>query len=105
MQIEITTDNHIKGSAKLEEVVKELTSHGLQHFASHITRVEVHLADENGSRTTPDDKRCTIEARLEGRKPTVATAHADTVEAAVRSAATKLGRVLESELGRLEARR
>jgi len=105
MQIEISTDNHIKGSAKLDQVVTELTIHGLKRFSSHITRVEVHLADENGSRTTPDDKRCTMEARLEGRKPTVATAHADTVEAAVRSAAVKLGRVLESELGRLDARR
>lgn len=104
MQITISTDNHIKGSAKMEEAVRERTSHGLQHFASHITRVEVHLADENGSRVTPNDKRCTMEARLEGRKPTVATAHADTVDEAVRSAATKLARVLESELGRLGAR-
>lgn len=88
----------------MEEAVRERTSHGLQHFASHITRVEVHLADENGSRVTPNDKRCTMEARLEGRKPTVATAHADTVDEAVRSAATKLARVLESELGRLGAR-
>jgi ribosome-associated translation inhibitor RaiA len=105
MQIEVSTDNHIKSSAKLEEVVKDLTAHGLKHYSSHITRVEVHLADENGSRVTPDDKRCTMEARLEGRKPTVATAHGDTVEAAVRGAVNKLGRVLESELGRLEARR
>lgn len=105
MQIEVTTDNHIKGSAKLDETVRELAQHGLSHFTSHITRVEVHLADENGAHKAPDDKRCTMEARVEGRKPTVATAHADSIEAAVKSAASKLGRVLESELGRLEARR
>jgi ribosome-associated translation inhibitor RaiA len=104
MQIEVSTDNHINGSDKLTTVVEELVTHGLSHFASHITRVEVHLADENGDKPGPHDKRCTIEARVEGRKPTVATAHGDSVEAAVRGASKKLASVLESELGRLEAR-
>lgn len=55
-------------------------------FASHIARVEVHLADESGDKPGPHYKRCTLEARVEGRKPTVATAHGDSVEVAVRGA-------------------
>ena len=101
-QIEVSTDNHIKGSEKLDTVVKEIVAHGLSHFAAHITRVEVHLADESGDKPGPHDKRRALEARVEGRKPSVATSHADNVEAAVRSAAKKLAAVLGSEIGRRE---
>ncbi len=104
MQIELSTDNHIQGTDELKTVVEELVRHPLARFQSRVTRLEVHLGDENGPRKTPDDKRCMLEARLEGRKPTSVVAHADTLEGAVRSAARKLQRALEHELGKLDAR-
>lgn len=104
MHIEIRTDSHVHGTERLQERVVEWTEHALSRFARRITRVEVHISDENGDKKTPGDTKCVMEARVEKRPPTVVTDHADGVEAAVRGAAGKLARALEHELGRLEAR-
>ncbi|MGE0701962.1 MAG: HPF/RaiA family ribosome-associated protein [Hyphomicrobiaceae bacterium] len=100
MHIEISTDNNIKGSG-LGPHVDSVVESALGHLASQITRVEVHLSDENAGKGGSDDKRCVMEARLEGRKPQAATHSAATVEQAIKGAADKLKRVLESTLGRL----
>lgn len=104
MQIEVRTDNNIKGDERLKDLVTEWTEHALSHFARRITRVEVHISDENGVKETPGDTKCVMEARVEHRQPTVVTEFADNVELAVRGAASKLARALEREIGRLEAR-
>jgi ribosome-associated translation inhibitor RaiA len=104
MHIEVRTDNHIQGTERLVERVSEWTEHALSRFARRITRIEVHVSDENGDKDTPGDTKCVMEARVEKRQPTVVTEHADNVEAAVRGAAGKLARALEHELGRLDAR-
>lgn len=100
MQIQINTDHHIEGHEALVawatgEVKSALTRHG-----AHITRVEVHLSDENGHKTGQSDKRCVMEARLEGRQPMAVTHHAENLHQAVTGAADKLARVIESTLGR-----
>jgi len=101
MLIEISTDNNIDGSDEASKHVKELVQNALSHFAQQITRIEVHLSDENASKSGQDDKRCMIETRLEGRQPTAVT-HADaTLEKAAKGAADKMKRSLESTLGRL----
>ena len=41
----------------------------LRRFTSRITRVEVHFADLNGPKEGKTDLRCTMEARINGRKP------------------------------------
>jgi ribosome-associated translation inhibitor RaiA len=104
MHIEIRTDSTIHGDERLQQRVTEWAEHALARFARRITRVEVHLSDENGRKDTPGDTKCVMEARLEKLQPTVVTEHADNVEAAVRGAAGKLTRALEHELGRLDAR-
>lgn len=104
MHIEVRTDHNIHGTERLQERVIEWTEHSLARFARRITRVEVHISDENGKKETPDHTKCVMEARLEKRQPTVVTEHANDVEAAVRGAAHKLARALEHELGRLDAR-
>jgi hypothetical protein len=43
-----------------------------------------------------------MEARLQGRKPQAVTHNAETVEQAIKGAADKLRRVLDSSLGRLD---
>jgi ribosome-associated translation inhibitor RaiA len=100
MHIEISTDNNIQGG-DLGPHVESVVNAVLGHLALQITRIEVHLSDENAGKRGPDDKRCVMEARLEGRRPQAATHQAETVELAIRGAADKLKRVLESTLGRL----
>ncbi len=101
MHIEISTDNNISGSDGFTAHIKGLVQSSLIHFATQITRVEVHLSDSNAGKTGPDDKHCMIEARLEGRQPTAVTHIAATLDQAVKGAADKMKRSLESTLGRL----
>jgi non-homologous end joining protein Ku len=62
----------------------------LNRFSEYITRIEVHLSDENGGKEGQNDKRCMIEARLEGRQPITVKAHADSHEQSVADAIEKL---------------
>jgi ribosome-associated translation inhibitor RaiA len=62
--------------------------------------LEVHLSDENGDKPGLNDKRCMMEARLEGRKPIAVTDQAATLEQAVDGATNKLISMIESILGR-----
>ncbi|MBE0545141.1 MAG: HPF/RaiA family ribosome-associated protein [Verrucomicrobia bacterium] len=64
------------------------------------TRVEVHLSDENGEKTGGRDKRCMMEARLEGHQPIAVTDEAETIAQAIDGAADKLKSALDSTLGR-----
>jgi ribosome-associated translation inhibitor RaiA len=74
----------------------------LSRFSDHITRVEVHLNDENSDKKGGnDDMRCMMEARLEGRQPITVTHQAATLDQAVDGAADKLAGLIESTLGRL----
>jgi ribosome-associated translation inhibitor RaiA len=74
----------------------------LSRFSDRITRVEVHLSDQNSDKSGQDDKRCMMEARIEGRQPTAVTHQAATLDDAVDGAADKLKRSIESTLERLE---
>jgi hypothetical protein len=74
----------------------------LSHFSDNITRIEVHLADENSQKNGEDDKRCMIEARIENKQPVAVTSHANTLEIAVNDALEKLKALLETIEGRLE---
>lgn len=101
MQIAVHTDNTIVGHDVLTSRVAAEVEEALVRFESRVTRVEVHLSDESAGRATQNDLRCVIEAFLEGQSPAVASDHVDTVDQAVRGAAHRLDRVLESQLARL----
>jgi ribosome-associated translation inhibitor RaiA len=102
VQIQINTDHNIEGHERLGAYVSGVVSSALDRFSSHITRVEVHLSDENSDKKVGKDAiRCVLEARLEKRQPVAATCHAATVDLAVDGAAEKLARLLENTLGRL----
>lgn len=105
MQIQINTDHHIAGHEALAAHVRSIVEHALSHLTDHLTRVEVHLSDENGPakshKTGQSDKRCLLEARLANYQPLAVTAHAATVHQSVDAAADKLARMIESTLGRL----
>lgn len=105
MQIQINTDHNIEGGAALTTYVSSVVESALSHISEHITRVEVHLADEQSRKSGQNDKRCVMEARLEGRQPVAVTHHDATVHQSVAGAADKLTRLIETSLGRLHDRR
>lgn len=100
MQIQFNTDHNIPAREALTAQVNGAVENALSRFSEHITRVEVHLSDENGDKSGPSDKRCAIEARLEGRQPIAVTHHAATSEQAIDGAADKLLRLVEHTLAR-----
>lgn len=102
MQIQVNTDNNITVHKALAESIEANLNHVLARFAGQITRLEVHISDENStSKTGVIDKRCLLEARLAGRDPTSVSALALTIEQAVNGAAHKMVSHLGSELGKL----
>ncbi len=107
MHIQINTDHNIEGHEALKTHVASIVEAALSPFSEHITRVEVHLGDEDSAaknrKTGKNDKRCMLEARLAGHPPLAVTAHADTIHQSVDSASEKLARLVESTLGRLSA--
>ena len=100
MHIEIRTDSHIH-AGDLGPYVERTVGSVLAPFVPQITRVEVHLNDANAGKSGADDKRCMIEARLEGLKPQAVTHNAETVEQAIKGAADKMKRALDSAIGKL----
>ena len=101
MHIQVNTDNNIEGREKLAAHVEAVVEEALSRFSGQITRVEVHLSDENSHKSGQNDKRCMMEARLENRRPTAVTHQAATLDQAIDGAADKLQRSIESTLGRL----
>lgn len=101
MIIQFNTDKNLKVNEKFGVKLTGLISDELSTFSHLITRVEVHLSDENGPKEGINDKRCMIEARLEGMKPIAVTNHANTHEQAVEGAVEKLKTSLDTVIGRL----
>jgi ribosome-associated translation inhibitor RaiA len=101
MQVQLETDNNVQGSEELRQRVQSLVEGALGRFAEQITRVEVHLRDENSSKHGARDKGCTMEARLRGTAPVAVSNNADNMLDALQGAADKLRKLLDSRLGRL----
>ena len=101
MTIQINTDNNLNVHEAFGNKLDDLLSEGLSRFSEHITRLEVHLSDENGSKNALNDKKCLLEARLEGRQPIVVTQVANNYEQAVHGAIDKLKSSLDTIIGRL----
>ena len=103
MKVMLNTDNHVQGDEALAVHVDGIVESVLGRFRRQITRVEVHLSDVNADKSGSSDKRCVMEARLEGRPPAAASNDAETMRAAISGAAHKLQRVLDSSLGKLSS--
>lgn len=101
MQIQVNTDHNIPGHEALVTEVEASVQSSLQRFGKQITRVEVHLTDENGNKGGADDKRCVLEARIEGHQPVVVSHQAETLKQAYTGASTKLKSALTSTLEKL----
>ena len=105
MQIQVNADQSIHGHDAMATWVHGVVEEALVRVEDYITRVEVHVSDENGQKQGLNDKRCTMEARLEGFHPIAVTHHAATVNLAVKGAAAKLFRLVTSTLERQRLRR
>lgn len=105
MIIQINTDSNIEGATELAGQIKTVVRNNLERYSEQVTRVEVHLSDENSDRKFgTDDKRCLLEVRLAGLRPISVSDQAATLEQAVDGAVEKLKRSLDSTLGRLHKR-
>lgn len=100
MRIQVNTDANIEGHATMITQVSDVVKSTLSRVSDHITSVEVHLSDENGDKGGQDDKRCMMEARMEGRQPIAVTHQAANLSQAVDGAVDKLSRLIESNLDR-----
>ncbi len=105
MQIQVHSDNHIEGSARLAEWVSDNVASKLDRFEEDLTRVVVHLNDENGIKAGTHDKRCQIEARPKGQQPISVTHKAESLEFAVEGAIEKLNHALSHQFGKLRNKR
>lgn len=70
-------------------------------FEERLSRIEVHLSDENGNKESPNDKKCLLEARINGKQPLVVSALADNEVMALKSALIKLKTVLDTQFGKM----
>jgi len=103
MQIQINTDKNIDGNERLVTFYTEELQNELERFDDKITRVEVHLGDENSGKFGLNDKRCLIEVRLAKKEPIAVTSHDATIEKAFFGAVEKVKKVLDTTLEKMRA--
>lgn len=103
MEILINTDNNISASAEMRSYLTADLEASFERFAEHLTRLEVKISDENGSKEGDKDKKCVLEARLKGMQPLVVTAHGNSIDQALAEASTKMKTSLDSTMGKLRS--
>ena len=91
-----------KSSQTLDERIRASLESTLGRLADKLTRVEVHLGDENAQKSGPDDKRCMLEARPKGLDPIAVETHGSDMYDTFEEAAGKLKRALAHKFDRLE---
>jgi hypothetical protein len=101
MQIQINSDNHILMHAALSTSIEAELHRVLDRFKGHLTRIEVHLSDENGEKAGAQDKRCLLEARPKRYQSLTVTSDSPDIQTSVSGAAGKMLRLLETTFGRL----
>lgn len=105
MQIQINSDKNVIVHNKLSLFVETELHRTLDRFGNQLTRIEVHLSDENASKNGVRDKRCKLEARVRGLQPMVVTGIASNTQRSISGAAEKMRRQLQATFGRLADRR
>jgi ribosome-associated translation inhibitor RaiA len=101
MKVQVNCDNQIAMKEPLSTFIEGEVERALERFKDRLTRVEVHVSDENSvTKGGVADKRCVIETRPTGLNPMTTSDSAATVEAAVTGASNKMKRLLESTFGK-----
>jgi ribosome-associated translation inhibitor RaiA len=102
MDIQFNTDSSVMGTENVAERVEAQLRQRLGRFSERLTRLEVHVGDENARKGGGNDKRCTIEARPKGGDPVTVTAHAGDVDLAAREAGSKMATLLDRRFGKAD---
>ena len=105
MKVQVNTSNDIDNKEALERWATDFLNEQLGRFEQDITSIEVQLTDENhAAKGGGVDKRCMLEARVNGRAPIAVTNYAPDQNLAFRGAADKLANALDHAFGKLDRR-
>lgn len=104
MDIKVHTDHNIEGSAELQAYVTDVLTDSFDRYKNAITRIVVHLTDENAGKTSDNDKKCLIEARIANHRPVVVSHHANSIHQAIQASSDKLLRSLDTMVGKMTDR-
>lgn len=105
MDVQINTANNLEGREALTRHLEGAVRERLSRFVDRLSRVEVHLGDENGDRDIGHDKRCVVEARPAGLAPLTVSDQADSIEQAASGALGKMVTALDRTFGKLSDRK
>lgn len=87
----------------IDDYVHERVNKELAHVADKITRVEVHLHDDDSpQKSHKDDKRCKMEARPAGRQPLAVEQTGENLQKVIADCASKLARALKRSFERAD---
>ena len=105
MKVQVNTSNNIENKDTLERWAGEYLNEHLGRFEQDLTSIEVQMSDENqGAKGGAVDKRCMMEARVNGRAPIAVTNYAPNQDLAFRGASEKLAHALDHAFGKLDRR-
>jgi ribosome-associated translation inhibitor RaiA len=102
MQINVNTDRTIEKHQGLDEHVEGVVQSSIGRFGEQVTRVDVHLSNENKEKQADGGNYCMMEARVSGYQPIVVHEHSIDLHQSIKNAGGKLARALDSALGRLQ---
>lgn len=102
MQFQFNSDSSVMGTENVAERIEAHVRERLARFTERLSRIEVHVSDENANKGGADDKACMIEARIKGEKPIGVTGKASDVDAAARIAANTMAQRLERHFGKAD---
>src|SRR5688572_25433505 len=103
MQVQVNHDDHVRIGEEVSARLAQVLEGSLSQFLDRITRIEMHLGDENAGKAGESDKRCMLEARLANLAPIAVTHHAESLQMASEGALEKLDRALGNAIGKLQA--
>ncbi len=105
IKVQVNTSNDIDNKDALERWASDYLNEQLARFGQDLTSIEVQMTDENhAAKGGGVDKRCMLEARVNGRAPVAVTHFAPDQNLAFRGAADKLVNALDHTFGKLDRR-
>jgi ribosome-associated translation inhibitor RaiA len=102
MHIQVNHGNHVRLGEDVEQRFADIIRNSLDRYGDRITRVEMHLSDENAGKGGDSDKRCMIEVRMANVQPIAVNHSADSWQLAFDGALEKAERALSHAIGKLE---
>jgi ribosome-associated translation inhibitor RaiA len=103
IKVQVNTSNDVENKDSLDRWASDYLNEHLSRYEQDLTSVEVQMTDENhAAKGGGGDKRCMLEARVNGRAPVAVTAFAEDQNVAFRAATDKLVHALEHVFGKLD---